>query len=201
MSIMKKIKDSGKRLMNNIKENQEIIKQREQILAELTIPQLEQLADDYDININFNQMFEEEPRIYDYVRSIARSRLSAEKIEEHIRKIKRKEEIELSVPKSEQYVTQTIFQDKVSMSQTSIGGNVNVIQNIFNDFSLAIMNSNIDPDIKKQAFQKIEELKKEISKPNKEKSIIDRICKWFTENKTELATISIPFITKILTSI
>lgn len=201
MSIIDKIKETGKLISDRYREHQEFLRRREHLLKDLTMPQLKKLADDYDIDIHFNEMYDEEPRRDDYICSIAESKLPTEKIEEYMKKIKRKEEIELTDPKSEKYITTTFFHEKVTMNQTSIGGNVNVIQNIFNDFSLAIFNSQLDLEIRKEALQKIEDLKKEMSKPIKDKSLIDKICRWFTENKTELATIAVPFISKILSNL
>jgi len=200
MGIIDKFKGAGRFMADKYQERQEYIKGREDLLEKLTMPQLEQFSDNYDIDIFYNETFEDKPRRDDYIRQVAKSEIETEKIEKYVSKLKRKEEIELTGPKTEQYISHTVFQDKVNMKQTAIGGNVHIIQNIFNDFSSTII-SNLDKDLVLDSLKKIEELKQEVSREQQDKSKIEKICDWFRNNKSELVTIAMPFIQKILENI
>ena len=87
------------------------------------------------------------------------------------------------------------------MKQTAIGGNVHIVNNIFNDFSSTIINSDLEKDLIIESLKKIDELKHEIFKEQKDKSKIVRICDWFRNNKSGLVTIAMPFIQKVLEKI
>lgn len=197
MGIIDKIKDIGDRVSDNMQKRREFVNERIQLLKNFTMPQLRELEVDYDITIY--AFFDNEPTREDYINSIAKSDLSTDIIKKRFYKIERKDEIELEGPeaKSVNYV----FQGDVRNSQVSLGGNVNIIHNTFNDWSRKIMNSDIDFILKKQAIQNIKQLRDEIDKPSRDQSKIDKILKWFSDNKTELVNLSIPFIEKILSYI
>lgn len=196
----------GKTTMNmakkgaeNYLKNQELYEKKKQLLNKLTMPQLKKLADDFDANIEYDEWLEDNPRRDDFIDELADT-LDMEQIEEFVRKNKLQEKVKLLDSKSAHNIT-IIEAGNLSMNKSSITGYVKIDENVFNDFSLKIMNSDIDLDTRTEALRKIEELKIEIEKREKDKGKIDKICKWFTNNKTELATLSIPFITKILSMI
>lgn len=194
MGLLDKIKDISDKISENLQDRREYINARKSLLSELTMPQLINLAKDYDISIY--TFFEEEPTREDYIDSIAKSNLSTDLIQKRINKINRKDEIELGgpEPKNVSYV----IQGNVNNSQFSLGGDVNILHNTFNDWSKTIMNSDIDFDLKKMAVQNIKQLREEMDKPKKDQTKINKIFKWFTDNKAELVSLSIPFIEKIL---
>ena len=103
MGIVNKIKDAGKWMIDKYRE-------RDELLGELTISQLKQLAKDYDIDIFHNEMFDEEPQIYDYIRSISESRILTEDIGNYIRKFKNID-TKLSDSNTNEYITHAVIQD------------------------------------------------------------------------------------------
>lgn len=200
---MDKFKKAGKWIADKQKERAEFIKERKQLLSKLTMPDLKKIQKDYDIQITW--LFEEKPSRPDYINSLARSRLQTEIIEKYVKKMERREERELAVPKSNKIIHQH-FHDKAEFrfgDKSSFVGDINIneIENIINDFSVSVVKSNINSELKVKSIEKIEELKKEFANPNPDETKIGKIFEWFKNNKSELTQLAIPFINEILDNI
>jgi len=193
MSIKDKLKDAAKRIQEYQREKTEIIRKKKEILRTLRMRHLKELKEEYDIEITYSGFLRDNPTEEDYVNNLAESPISLERIKEFAEE-KLKEKFHEPEPKQVTYI------GKVDTGGGNFTANL-FIKNIFNDFSSEVIKSNIDFVLKKEAIKKIEELQKEVSKKDKDETNIDKICKWFTKNKIELATIATPFITKILSHI
>jgi len=194
MSLGDKFKHLKVSVFDKLQERREYIGERKKIIKNLTMTHLKELEEDYDIYV---YALVGEARRGDYITCIAKSKnISTEKLKKFVDRINKKEELELKSPEIKQ-IYQKIQGNQILKNSTLIG-DVNIIQNIIKDWSLEIINSNIDFNLRKEAMQKIEKLKEEMSKSHIDPSIIDTICKWFSNNIKVLATLSAPFITKIL---
>jgi len=198
MSIGDRFKDLKKFASDKIQDRKDYVNKRREIIKDLTMPHLRDLEDNYDITIL--TMIGDDPSREDYIASIARTKkVPTEQLKKFVDRVNKKEELELKNPETKQII-QNIQGNQILKDSTLIG-DVNITQNIFKDWSLEIMNSNIDFNLRKEAIQKIKNLEEEINKPNRDQSVIDKLYQWFTKNKEELATLSIPFITKLLGNI
>lgn len=189
MSIKDSFRKGVEILKEDWKRSHEIRDKNRELLKDLTMPELKKLASDYDVPII--GIFDE-PGRSDYIRCISNN-LSTERIQKFLEKNELRGIIMSGTPRI------TIIKDSdISINKGSLGGDATFYETEFNKFVYAVSNSEIDLNLKMEAFRKIEELKNEIENPKKDKNKIQQICDWFKNNKHELATIAIPFIEKIL---
>lgn len=192
-----RIKDAAKGAVNEMKEsykrNQELKAKRREILSGLRMAHLKELAEEYNVGIYHNEFLKDASDIGDYVDYLTDANIPLKRLEEFALEKDMKKRRDLIGPQPSQAIS-------IGTMKGNLIGNI-VVNDSFNDFSTTIINSDLDFDLRTQALKYIEELKQELSKPDRDKGKIDSISKWFVNNKSELAAISVPFITKILSSI
>ena len=195
MSIGGKFKGLNNWASDKLQESREYIDERTEIIKDLTMPHLKELEDSYDLTIL--TLVGDEPTREEYINSIAKTkRVTTEQLKQFVYRVNKKKELELKSPETKQIITH--IESNQYMSQSSIGGDINITKNIFKDWSLKIMNSNINFNHRKEALQKIKQLEEEINKLPRNETAIENLYQWFTNHKTVIATLSIPFITKLL---
>jgi hypothetical protein len=190
----------AKKVGEDIKERAEEHESKEKILEKLRMSQLEELAYEFDVDVDIEgfRYEDDEPRRDDFIRDIA-DQLSLEEIENFVKEKGLEKKLKSIKPEYAKNVT-FIDGSTLNMNKSSFSGDVTVNENVFNDFSKQVMNLDIDPNLKMEALKNIGILKEELSKSERDNSKIDKIIRWFSENKTELATIAASFIPKILGS-
>lgn len=198
MSIIDGLKKGINTLKENRQEHLKIVNKRKDLIKNLTMPQLEEIADDYDITIF--TLLDEEPRRSDFINSIAKSRLETKILEKYVKKYKRLEEKELGDPTPSKSII-THFHNKTDIKLgdgSSFLGDITNINSTIDDFRNAIINSNLDSNLIVESLKHVEEMKKEFKKPEINKSRLEEIFNWFKNNKEELSSIAMPFIHKII---
>ena len=194
MSFMDKIRDGASKIQENMKARREEKEKKIALLSRIRMRYLKELQKEYNAVISWNEMSYDTPSEKDYARSLA-DYVPLNRVEEFVKEVEKRQK-DVTNPKG----TTNISIQQLKMEKSSLTGNV-VNDSVFNDFSSKILNSTLDFNIITEASRKLEELKHEVNRKQKDTNRIKEISQWFTNHKSELATISIPFISKILSMI
>jgi len=199
---IKKLGKAASDSMNQMAQEQrkanEIYNERLNLLKTLKMSELKHLKEEWDIEVEFYDPYEEgTPRREDYIEALSRN-LDSKLIEEYIKDKKTEGKLKF-IPKTNPTNVTIFDHSNIKMEKSSITGNVYSNDQIISSFYSTINESDLDISLKLEAAKKLDELKKELDKPEKDKSKVQIICDWFLKNGTTLATLATPFIEKILT--
>ena len=204
MSLADRMKDASKNIKGKYQQNNEYLYERKKILENLTMPQLQQITEDFDIDFFYNEFINQPPEKNDFISTIsASSKLTNDMINDYISNSKGKQDTEYTTEKTEPNLKYSINEntnmnmENNIMNQSENSGNID-INKVFDEFSSAIMNcSDIDSDLFVLSLKNIQELKKETLYDTMDKEKINQLLNWFKNNKTEISTVSMPYTYKI----
>jgi hypothetical protein len=204
MSLADRMKGASKNIKGKYKQNNEYLDERKKILENLTMPQLKQIAEDFDIDFFYNEFINQQPEKTDFISTIsASSKLTNDMLNDYISNSKDKQDTEYTTEKTEQNLDYNLKEDtNMNMDNTTINqkensGNID-IKKVFDEFSSTIMSCyEIDIDLFILSLKNIQELKKETLYDTINKEKTNQLLNWFKSNKTEISTVSMPYTHKI----
>ena len=202
MSFFDIFRDARRSTEEEQVQRQESLSERREMLNTFSLPQLKQVIKDNNINFFFNEFINQEPDREEMISSIANSsKLTTEALSDYLNQFQTNP-INSGLIEDNTANTQSCYepQDDIvmqptTMMQQSAGNHIN-IDMVLNRASSKLLQKDIDTDLFIPSIKKMQQLKFEISRPNKDVEKIVNILNWF-DTRSEVNCIMEPFIDDI----